>query len=314
MSDRRHLLVGAAAFLASILVALLGLYARAEGPAGRWAGVVKLRLLGINDLHGHVEPVQDDLGGAAWLAAGMDRATLPGRTIKVHAGDLVGASPLASAYFHDEPSIEVANRIGFDVATLGNHEFDEGVDELRRLLDGGQRTGEDAFEARRERPPREHERSRLRGRPVPVRLRERGRQQRQAAAASVRGDRASRRAGGVHRRDHADGAALSAAPVRGGSLHRHVRRGEPLGAGAEARGVQAIVVLAHSGAPSQEGDGADAEGPVVDEVRQMSDAVDVVVAGHSHSLMNLRVPNESGSGTSWWCSRSPTHPPSTRWT
>ena len=62
------------------------------------------------------------------------------------------------------------------------------------------------------------------------------------------------------------------------------------------RGVQAIVVLAHSGAPSQEGDGADAEGPVVEEVRQMSDAVDVVVAGHSHSLMNLRVPNESGSG------------------
>ena len=42
----------------------------------------------------------------------------------------MGASPLASAYFHDEPSIEVANSIGFDVATLGNHEFDEGVDEL----------------------------------------------------------------------------------------------------------------------------------------------------------------------------------------
>ena len=76
----------------------------------------------------------------------MDRATIPGHTIKVHAGDLVGASPLASAYFHDEPSIEVANRIGFDVATLGNHEFDEGVDELRRLLDGGRRAGEDALE------------------------------------------------------------------------------------------------------------------------------------------------------------------------
>ena len=129
-------------------MALLGLYARAESPppVAPASGVVKLRVLGINDLHGHIEPVQSDLGGAAWLAAGIDRATLPGRTIKVHAGDLVGASPLASAYFHDEPSIEVANRIGFDVATLGNHEFDEGVDELRRLLDGGQRTGEDALE------------------------------------------------------------------------------------------------------------------------------------------------------------------------
>ena len=68
VSDRRHLLAGAAAFLASILVALLGLYARAESPAPV-GGVVKLRLLRINDLHGHVEPVQDDLGGAAWLAA-----------------------------------------------------------------------------------------------------------------------------------------------------------------------------------------------------------------------------------------------------
>jgi 5'-nucleotidase len=62
------------------------------------------------------------------------------------------------------------------------------------------------------------------------------------------------------------------------------------------RGVEAIVVLAHSGAPSQEGDGTRASGQIVDEVRQMSDAVDVVVAGHSHSLMNLRVPNETGSG------------------
>ena len=86
-----------------------------------------------------------DLGGAAWLAARLDQATLPGRTIKVHAGDLVGASPLASSYFHDEPSIEVANSMGFDVGTLGNHEFDEGVDELERLLHGGRRGGEEAL-------------------------------------------------------------------------------------------------------------------------------------------------------------------------
>ena len=56
------------------------------------------------------------------------------------------------------------------------------------------------------------------------------------------------------------------------------------------------MVLAHSGAPSQEGDGTNASGQVVDEVRQMSDAVDVVVAGHSHTQINLRVPNRAGGG------------------
>ena len=62
------------------------------------------------------------------------------------------------------------------------------------------------------------------------------------------------------------------------------------------RGVEAIVVLAHSGAPSQEGDGTRATGEVVEESREMSDAVDVVIAGHSHSRLNLRVPNPSGHG------------------
>jgi 5'-nucleotidase len=62
------------------------------------------------------------------------------------------------------------------------------------------------------------------------------------------------------------------------------------------RGVEAIVVLAHSGAPSQQGDGAKAHGQVVDEVRQRSDAVDVVGAGHSHTRIDLRIPNQADDG------------------
>ena len=54
----------------------------------------------------------------------------------------------------------------------------------------------------------------------------------------------------------------------------------------QRQGVQAIVVLAHAGA-FQEGD--DAAGEVVDEARQMDDAVDVVVAGHTHSRLDLEV-------------------------
>ena len=61
----------------------------------------------------------------------------------------------------------------------------------------------------------------------------------------------------------------------------------------QRRGVEAIVVLAHAGAFQ---DGDDAAGEIVDEAREMSSAVDVVIAGHSHSRLDLRVPNPDGSG------------------
>jgi len=61
----------------------------------------------------------------------------------------------------------------------------------------------------------------------------------------------------------------------------------------QRHGVQAIVVLAHSGAIQR---GNRASGEVIDEARQMSDAVDVVVAGHTHSPLNVRVPNRDGQG------------------
>ena len=143
LSDRRHLLPGAAAFSAALLAALLGLNALAGEPAAPpRPGAVELQLLGVNDFHGHLEPPAPGIGGAAWLSAHLARAARshPGRTITVHAGDMVGASPLVSSWFHDEPAIEATNRMGFDVGTVGNHEFDEGGAELLRLLRGGRRT------------------------------------------------------------------------------------------------------------------------------------------------------------------------------
>ena len=142
-------LPGAAAFVAAILVALLGLYANAESPPARETaepdGRVKIRLLGVNDFHGHLEAPRPGIGGAAWLKAHLDEATLRGRTIRVHAGDMIGASPLISSWFHDEPTMLAGNLFGFDVGTLGNHEFDEGGDELIRMLRGGRRAGRDAY-------------------------------------------------------------------------------------------------------------------------------------------------------------------------
>ena len=57
--------------------------------------------------------------------------------VVVSAGDLIGASPLISALFHDEGTIEAMNRLGLGFNAVGNHEFDEGKDELLRMQNGG---------------------------------------------------------------------------------------------------------------------------------------------------------------------------------
>lgn len=114
----------------------------------------RVRLIAINDFHGHLEPGDNALavpdpadatatlmlraGGAAHLATliAQLRAQQPAHLV-LSAGDLVGASPLISALFHDEPTVEVMNLIGLDVNAAGNHEFDHGVAELQRLIGGG---------------------------------------------------------------------------------------------------------------------------------------------------------------------------------
>jgi 5'-nucleotidase len=112
---------------------------------------VRVQLLGINDFHGHLEPTTPGrvrpggpksepvaAGGAAHLARAVRRLRRRNsRTLVVSAGDLIGGSPLLSALFHDEPTIEAMNRIGLDINAVGNHELDEGANELRRMQSGG---------------------------------------------------------------------------------------------------------------------------------------------------------------------------------
>jgi 5'-nucleotidase len=112
---------------------------------------VTVQLLGINDFHGHLDPAQSGTisrtglpedrvpaGGAAYLAAHIRllRHRNP-HTLLVGSGDLIGGSPLLSSLFHDEPAIELMNRLHMFVSSVGNHEFDEGQAELRRMQKGG---------------------------------------------------------------------------------------------------------------------------------------------------------------------------------
>ncbi|MEO3876612.1 bifunctional metallophosphatase/5'-nucleotidase [Nonomuraea sp. B12E4] len=110
---------------------------------------VPVRLLALNDFHGNLEPPTGssgrmvdehgntvDAGGAAYVAAHM-KALTDRNTIAVAQGDLIGATPLISAAYHDEPSVEFMGKLGLKVAAVGNHEFDEGYSELRRIMKGG---------------------------------------------------------------------------------------------------------------------------------------------------------------------------------
>ncbi len=137
-----------------ILVAALGVALAAAGPAAgdpkpvkvAKAQTTKVQILGLNDFHGALEPPSGsggrigttNAGGVEYLATHVEelRATNP-NTLFVSAGDLIGATPLVSALFHDEPTIEAFNLMGLDYNGVGNHEFDEGVDELLRMQNGG---------------------------------------------------------------------------------------------------------------------------------------------------------------------------------
>ncbi|HEU5139199.1 MAG TPA: 5'-nucleotidase C-terminal domain-containing protein [Bacillales bacterium] len=102
---------------------------------------IPVQILGINDFHGKLNKYQEingkTVGGAAYLAAYLKEYESRNKnTLLVHAGDAVGASPPISALLQDEPTIEILNELGFDVGTVGNHEFDEGVQEMLRLING----------------------------------------------------------------------------------------------------------------------------------------------------------------------------------
>ncbi len=82
--------------------------------------------------------VNVDAGGVEYLASHLAEARKGHRnTLTVAAGDIVGASPLLSAAFHDEPTVLAMNKLGLDVTSVGNHEFDEGYKEIQRLAHGG---------------------------------------------------------------------------------------------------------------------------------------------------------------------------------
>ena len=128
--------------------------APATAKAAKAADTVPVQLLGINDFHGALSTTGSYYGADGSKISGAGTAALlagyfsqaennfqsahnnEGKSLRVQAGDMVGASPANSGLLQDQPTMRILNQMNFSVGTLGNHEFDEGLGEFNRILTG----------------------------------------------------------------------------------------------------------------------------------------------------------------------------------
>ena len=262
---------------------------------------VSLRILAINDFHGNLMPPPGGIritdpndktkkipvaaGGAEYMAT-LVKQLRDGQenAIFVAAGDLIGASPLLSGLFHDEPTIESLSKMGLAITSVGNHEFDEGKDELLRMQNGGC-NGDDT----------------CRG-PEPFK----GAAFHYLAASTI--DKATGKTvlPAYEIREFEGipvafiGLALKGTPgiVSPGASAGLEFRDEAETVNAlipelKAKGVEAIVVLIHEGgtATGDYNECPGISGPIVEIVKQLDSAVDVVISGHTHRAYVCTIDN-----------------------
>jgi 5'-nucleotidase len=273
---------------------LLAFIAAAPHVTAQTAAPVELRILAINDLHGNLRPSSggiriadpDDKSKKIVVPAGgvETMATVVSElrkghdnTIFVAAGDLIGASPLLSAMFHDEPTIESLSMMGLAIASVGNHEFDEGKDELLRIQNGGCHPvdgcqGPHPFTGAKFHYLAASTIDKATGKPLfpPYEIR----QFEGIPVAFI----------GLTLKGTAN--IVSPPGVAGLEFRDEAETVNALVPELKARGVEAIVVLIHEGGyPNPTGDYnacPDISGAIVDIARKFDRAVDIVISGHSH--------------------------------
>ncbi|HET8617888.1 MAG TPA: bifunctional metallophosphatase/5'-nucleotidase, partial [Acidimicrobiales bacterium] len=255
---------------------------------------IEVQILGLNDFHGNLDPPAGsagriegiNAGGAAFLASHVAalEATNPDNTTVVSAGDLIGASPLLSALFHDEPTIEAMNDIGLDINAVGNHEFDEGTRELLRMQRGGCHPVDgcldgDDFAGADFKFLAANVVSESRGRPLfpPFKIEHYDANTEVAfIGMTLEGTPTIVTPEGVAGFDFLDEADTANALVE--RLERH--------------GVENIVVLIHEGGVTTGGgyNGCTGlSGAIVDIVNRLDDQIDAVISGHTHQAYNCLV-------------------------
>nr|BFD92680.1 bifunctional metallophosphatase/5'-nucleotidase [Kitasatospora sp. Xyl93] len=287
--------------------------AQAAGADAKRHKTVNLQLLAINDFHGNLEPpvgnsgtikeidpatgkeVATPAGGIEYLATELRKARIPADdSITVAAGDIIGASPLTSALFHDEPTIEAMDKLGLDVTSVGNHEFDEGAQELLRMQEGGCHPTDGCYE-----PGRTFKGANF-----------------NYLSANVTDEKTGKpllapywitKSQGV--KVGFIGVTLEGTPnivtaegVKGLKFANEVTTINKYAAELKAKGVNSIVALIHEGgypagsvynydcgAPGQ-----GVSGPIVDIAQKIDPAVGAIVTGHTHNAYACSIPDPDG--------------------
>lgn len=289
--------------VAVLVLAVILIFQSFSAAQAKPSSTINVQILAINDFHGNLEPIPSTsssgrvettpAGGAEYLATHIAslRALNP-NTVVVSAGDLIGASPLLSALFHDEPTIEAFNAIGLDFNAVGNHEFDEGLAELLRMQEGGCHPVDGCLDG-----------DDFAGADFEF-----------LAANVVYADDDDRHGHGHH--DDPDtifpaykikkfnnvkiafiGMTLEGTPtivtpsgVAGLQFLDEAETVNDLIPQLKRKGVETIVVLIHEGgvqtSPAPYNGCVGISGPIVDIVNNLNDEVDVVISGHTHQPYN----------------------------
>ncbi|MFF7471173.1 5'-nucleotidase C-terminal domain-containing protein [Streptomyces sp. NPDC008092] len=315
---RSYALLASAAGLATVAALASALPADAHSGKGHGhhgpSRYQDVQLLSFNDLHGNLEPPSGssgrvtetqadgttktiDAGGVEYLATHLRQAR-KGKAYSVTAagGDMVGASPLISGLFHDEPTIEALNKLDLDVTTVGNHEFDEGARELARLQNGGCHPTDGCYTDKK-----------FKGADFPY------------LAANVLDEKTDKpilkpywvwkkkdvRIGFIGVTLEGTPGIVSADGVKGLAFKDEVETINKYAKVLQRQGVQSIVALVHEGGfPSSSsynydcdsaGPGSGISGPIVDIAKNVTPAVDALVTGHTHTAYVCTVDDPAGN-------------------
>jgi 5'-nucleotidase len=293
--------------LISVLVTLLTVPMASAAKPPHAGPNLNVQILALNDFHGQMRAPDPAVtsgnrvgntpaGGSEALADYVRalRATNP-NTLFVSAGDLIGATPLISGIFHDEPTIEAMNLMGLDYNGVGNHEFDEGIPELLRMQNGGCHPVDGCF-------PTEDDG--FDGANFPF------------LAANVTYKDTGETIFppyAIHRFKHGNikvalvGMTLEGTPsvvtqeaIADVDFHDEADSVNALIPELQAQGVQTIIVLLHEGGfttslnTTTVNQCIDPTGPIVDVVQRMNPEIDLVVTGHTNWAINC--PNFAGTG------------------
>jgi 5'-nucleotidase len=311
-TDRQVMRLGQFTGMA-VLVALMSCASPPPAPKPPF----NVKIIGFNDYHGNLQspgsfgantqvpPEQRPaVGGAEFVAAHV--AALKAQNplnVVVGAGDMIGASPMISSLFHDEPAVETLNRIGLEFNAVGNHEFDKGTADLLRLQRGGCKTRDGVADTN-------SCKGALVGTPVPF---EGARFQWLSANVIVKASGAPLLpAYGVKTFNDVPvafiGMTLKGTPgivtpsgVAGLDFRDEAQTVNALVPTLRKQGIEAVVVLLHEGgvqsdtlADINQCAGGLAGSALAGIVAQLDDTVDLVISGHTHAAYICRLPNASG--------------------